>query len=158
MVAVEPPRRIRHDDPLDKFTCGNPALDEWLAKHASRAEKARTAITYICASEAGVAGYYSLCGHSIRRNDVGGGWLARNTPNPIPAVLLARLAVGKSFQGQGLGWSLLQHAVLICERAAELIGLRALVVDPIDAAAASFYEHFGFRAFPGNPDRMFIKL
>jgi len=105
-----------------------------------------------------VVGYYSLSAHAITRDDAGGGWLARNTPDPIPAVLLGRLAVDVGYQGQGVGWSLLRDAIGQARRGGGIVGMRALVVDPIDEAAAAFYTHFGFRRFPAATDRLFLPL
>jgi GNAT superfamily N-acetyltransferase len=155
MIAV--PVRLTAAHATDGFRCGHRALDHWLAHQALRADEAGTAVTYVV-TDARVVGYYSLSGHSIQRGAVGGGWLARNTPDPIPAILLGRLAVDTAYQGQGLGWSLLQHAIVQARTAGALVGVRALVVDPIDEAAADFYRHFGFRPFPANPARQFIPL
>jgi GNAT superfamily N-acetyltransferase len=123
-----------------------------------RAEKDGTAATYVLADGSRVIAYYSLSAHSIVRADIGGGWLARNTPEMVPAILLGRLAVDQTLVGQGIGSSLLGHAIRQAYLASDLIGLRALVVDPIDEAAESFYTHFGFKPFPARGDRMFLPL
>lgn len=140
------------------FDCGCDVLNRWLTESAIRSAKQRTATTYVIAEGVQVIGYYCLAAHSIVRLDTGGGWLSRNTPDPIPAVLLGRLAVDKSSQGRGLGWSLLRHAINTTSDAGTKVGIRALVVDPIDSAAEEFYARYGFRPFPGNPTRMFTPL
>jgi len=122
-----------------------------------RAERDRTAVTYVV-TDGRVVGYYCLSGHSVVRGSVGGGWLARNTPEAIPAVLLGRLAVDRAAQRRGLGASLLAHAILTAREASDLVGLRALVVDPIDDDATDFYERYGFRRFPSGTNRLFLPM
>jgi predicted N-acetyltransferase YhbS len=156
--VIAAPVRLQPYHITEGFRCGQDALDAWLQRQALRAERERTAVTYVTCDEDRVVGYYCLSGHSVARESVGGGWLARNTPNPIPVVLLGRLAVDLSHQGTGLGWSLLRHAIEQSLVAGGTVGLRALVVDPIDASAARFYGHFGFKPFPSQPARLFIPL
>lgn len=152
------PRRIRGDDDLSGFCCGEQSLDLWLEKHAIQALSQGTAVTYVTFSETGeLAGYYSLSAHSVARGNVRGGWLPRNTPEQIPVILLGRLAVSEQFKGDGLGARLLKDAVERALAAAYRIGARALIVDPLGDQAANFYEHFGFRHLQGST-RMFAKL
>ena len=154
---IEPPRRIRPDDDVGAFSCGQPVLDRWLQQRAVLAERDRTAVTYVV-TDGRVVGYYCLSGHSVVRGSVGGGWFARNAPEAIPAVLLGRLAVDRTVQGRGLGASLLAHAIITAREASELVGLRALVVDPIDDDAVVFYERYGFHRFPSGTKRLFLPL
>jgi GNAT superfamily N-acetyltransferase len=154
---VDAPERLTSDHILTGFHCGHASLDDWLVNRAVRAEKSGTAATYVLTDPAVIA-YYSISGHSIIRREIGGGWLARNTPEAVPAVLLGRLAVDQRYQGQGIGTSLLAHAIRQAITAADLVGLRALVVDPIDQAADSFYRRYGFKPFPANSSRLFLPL
>jgi len=156
---LNPPRRIEPADVLKGFACGYPSLDEWLIRTALRAERERTATTYVVTTDTEVVGYYSLAAHSVSRETIGGGRLARNAPNEVPAVLLARLAVDQGWQGHQLGSSLLAHAVTVTRAVSSMIGIRALVVDPIDDAAAAFYAKYGFREFPlATAKRMFYPI
>jgi len=139
---------------LAYFDCGNPELNEWLRKHALRAERERTAITYAVIDEGDVIAYSSLAAQSVDRDAIGGGKLARNAPPQVPVILLARLAVDTRWQGNRIGQSLLQHAIATAHEAGRLVGLRAVVVDPTDAAAANFY----LRPFPAQPNRLFYPL
>lgn len=82
----------------------------------------------------------------------------RNAPDPIPAVLLGRLAVDRAFQGARLGTSLLHDAVVNATTAAERIGLRALIVEALDDNAAAFYARHGFKPFTNQPLRLFHRL
>jgi predicted N-acetyltransferase YhbS len=154
-VRLAPPRPIHPEDNLTGFDCGNPILNDWLRERAVRSEAARDARTYVVIAEGGnVVGYYCLSAFSVARASTGGGWLARNAPDPVPAVLLGRLAVDATCQGSGLGASLLADAIDNAARVAELIGARALVVDAIDDAAYRFYEHHEFIAFKHSPGRL----
>ncbi|MCL2464853.1 MAG: GNAT family N-acetyltransferase [Micrococcales bacterium] len=152
------PRRIQPSDDLREFHCGHDSLDDWFRSHALRAERERTATTYVILDQELVVAYYSLAAHGVERATIGGGRLARNSPDAVPCVLLARLAVDVRWQGKHLGSSLLAHGVRVARSAAGMIGLRTIVVGPIDPAAATFYSRYGFRPFPARSDRMFYPL
>jgi GNAT superfamily N-acetyltransferase len=156
-VTAAPVRLQPHHVTTD-FRCGSDSLDSWLTHHALRADRERTAVTFVACDDERVMGYYCLSSHSVARESIGGGWLAHNAPNPVPVVLLGRLAVDRRAQGHGLGWSLLQHAIAQSLVAGEVVGMKALVVDPLDEDAAAFYTHFGFKPFPSTPARLFIPL
>ncbi|MDR0958919.1 MAG: GNAT family N-acetyltransferase [Propionibacteriaceae bacterium] len=153
------PRRILPTDRVLDFTCGRPELDTWLQRHSLRAEKQGTSTVFVVTMpDDSIAGFSSLSAHGIERESTGGGWLARNTPMMIPAVLLGRLSVAQNAQGRGLGSSLLAHAIAQVAHSSAHIGIRALVVDPIDEAAAAFYARYSFRPFPGDHRRMYIPI
>ena len=84
--------------------------------------------------------------------------VGRGSPEALPAILLARLALDTRLHGERLGGELLWDALSRCVVAANAAGARVVVVDAIDEAAASFYAHFGFRAAPGQPLRLFQKV
>ena len=157
MSPFDAPRLITPEDALSGFECGVAVVDEWLAKRALTAMRHGTAMAYGSFSGSQLAGFYSLSAHAVARRDVGGGWLQRNTPEEIPAILLGMLGVGRAFQGMGLGKSLLGDAIERSLHVARQIGSRALIVDPIDEKAAAFYSRYGFRLFPESP-RMFLPL
>ncbi|OZG62406.1 GNAT family acetyltransferase [Bifidobacterium lemurum] len=157
-VRFTAPRRIELADDVSGFHSGKRLLDEWLMNHAFNALNRGTAVTYVSHDECGsLAGFYSLSANSVNRGDVHGGWLARNTPEQIPVILLGMLAIDERYQGQGLGWRLLLDAVERAMAASSQIGARALIVDPLDDDAASFYKHFGFSRLRDST-RMFAKL
>lgn len=157
MMRFTKPSQLPEGSRIENFSCGNETIDSWVAKHASMARKRGTAVVYVTYCNGQVAGFYTLSAHSVARFDVSGGWFARNAPEQIPAVLLGMLGVDKRFQGYGLGAQLLRDAILNAMKIAELAGARALVVDPIDADAKSFYERFGFAELRGT-NRMALKL
>lgn len=147
---------LQHGDNLAGFSSGVDLVDQWLARRASGARAAGTAVVYVTFCGDALAGFYTLSAQSITRSETSG-WIARNAPQQIPVILLGMLGVDQRFQGQGLGRDLLLDAVHRAESVAEQIGARALVVDPIDNVTRSFYEKYGFRPIPGS-SRLFAKL
>lgn len=151
------PRRLRDADDLSGFSCGVNAVDNWLAKHARHACKRGTAVVYVSFDGTGsLAGFYTLSAHSMDRNAMTG-WLARNAPDQIPVILLGMLGVNASHAGKGLGRQLLLDAYHRAKGAAETIGAKALVVDPLDDNVAGFYLDVGFEHVPGS-DRLFARF
>jgi GNAT superfamily N-acetyltransferase len=144
----------RHD--TESFVSGEPALDEWLRRHAAGADARRTARTFVwtAASETGqlpesVIAYYSLTGHRLVRDELPRK-LGRGSPDEIPAVLLARLAVDRSAQGAGVGGAVLADALARVVEATSIVAARFVVVDALHERAATFYEHHGFTRIPGT--------
>ena len=151
------PRRLENEDDLSAFTCDEPTIDSWLQKHARHAFRRGTAVVYVTFDdEDRLAGFYSLSAHSMDRNAMTG-WLARNAPEQVPVILLGMLGVSSAYQGEGLGRQLLLDAYHRAKQAAETIGARALVVDPLNAGAAEFYTRLGFMRVPGS-DRLFARF
>lgn len=155
-VAFSAPRILREDDCVESFSSGNKRIDSWLHRRARGARRAGTAVVYASFVDGELAGFYSLSSQSVIREDAGG-WIARNAPQQIPVILLGRLGVDERWQGYGLGGDLLVDAVHRSESVAEVIGARALIVDPVDERAREFYRHFGFQFIPGQA-RMYAKL
>lgn len=153
------PRRLEDGESLEGFRCGVHVVDEWARAWAPKAKSRGTAVVYVSFEvEGGLpAGFYSLCAHSVSRDDLSGGWLKRNAPVQVPVILMGMLGVDERFKGESLGSGLLRDAVLRSLSAAEAVGARALVVDPANENARGFYAHYGFRDMPGLP-RMFIPL
>lgn len=148
--------RIRADHVLGWFSCGQPVLDRWLAQNARTADLAGTARTFAWADDGVVVAYFSLCPHEVRRA-VLPRRIGRGAPDAVPAILLARLALDSSLQGQGLGESLLIDALERARAAVSAAGGRLIVVDAIDGDAAHFYEHYGFLRCPDVPLRLVRK-
>lgn len=155
-IAFTKPRQLTSEDILDGFVSGVPLVDRWFATHAAKARKLGTAVVYLTYAESTLAGFYTLSSQSISRERASG-WIARNTPEEIPVILLGMMGVDQRFQGMGLGKDLLLDAAHRASMVASEIGARALVLDPVDDAAESFYAKFGFRHIP-NQNRMYAKL
>jgi predicted N-acetyltransferase YhbS len=105
----------------------------------------------------GQSHYFTLAAHVVARETLAKR-TGRGSPDVIPAILLARLALDRSKQGQGLGAELLWDALSRAVAANRHVAARLVVVDAVDERAASFYEHFGFEPIPGNPARLVQKL
>jgi GNAT superfamily N-acetyltransferase len=143
---------------LDEFECGHEALDVWLKLHARRASGQGTRTYLLVANQTeAVIGYFALAPHLVERDETPGG-IGRGAPRRIPAILLAKLALHKPLQGQGLGAELLVHALTTILTAARSAGGRLVVVDAIDEHAASFYRAHDFQPSPTDPRRLIMKL
>lgn len=144
--AAAPTRQQRRD-----FDCGRPSLDRWLATQARQSMDLRDAVTYLLLDEepdpSAIAGYYCLSSGEVAR-DATPEAMARRAPQPIPAIRMGRFAIDRRYGGQGLGAELLGEALLGAVHGGRLIGARVMLVDAIDAEAASFYRRFGFEPSP----------
>ena len=157
------PVQLRPDMQLAGFCSGQEFVDTWLAQRAQKAKERGSAVVYVTHPVGAdpvvqaPSGFYTLSSASIERDAVEGGWLRRNAPSQVPVILLGVLGVDRRYQGSGLGRMLLRDAAARSLAVADVIGARALVVDPIDQQAASFYALNGFVPIPGL-DRMFAPL
>lgn len=150
--------KLRRDHDLSSFDCGNPALTTWLQKFAWTNQQADSARTYVACRKHRVVGYYSLTTGSVHKHE-SPERIAKGLANhPIGIVLLARLAVDVNEQGQGLGKALLFDALRRVENAAEIVGVRAVLVHAIDDAARKFYEHFNFDPSPVDAFHLMLLL
>lgn len=156
MTEFLTPRPVQSGDTLSTFHCGVDSLDDWIRGRARNNEKSGASRTVVSVTREGrVAGYYCLSSSSLVKSEAPS-TLAAGQPDPIPVVLLGRLAVDLDFAGQGLGSSLLQHAVVRAVTAAETIGIRAIIVHAISDELVSFYRRFGFESFPGQARTLFL--
>lgn len=143
---------------LDKFASGQPYLDLWLREFAHNADRKNLGRTFVWhAGDNEILGYYTLAPTVIDREELPAR-LGHGSPNRIPAVLLARLALDQRLHGQGLGGELLISALGRIVRAATQVGGRFVVVDAIDDAAVAFYRHYGFRPCPIPGRRLVRKM
>lgn len=153
MARLHGPRPLERKDTREGFRCGVTSLDTWLVEHAPGADAAGSARTYIVVDEeqARVVGYHALTVASLEREEATGR-ASRGMPrHPIPAMLLARLAVDESAQGKGVGATLLADAMQRTLLVAEETGIRLLLVHAVDEDARSFYLYYGFEASPSDP-------
>jgi GNAT superfamily N-acetyltransferase len=146
---------------LDDFDCGEPALNEWLKRYASGAQASGSARVFVTTLEDAetVVGYYALAAAQVA--PVEATERARKgqpRARPVPAILLARLAVDRKHQRAGIGHSLLQDALLRCLEAAEAIGARVLLVHAKHDAAKAWYMQYGFEESPTDPLHLMILL
>lgn len=148
---------------LAAFSCGEPSLDSWLRQRALKNETTGASRTYVVcvdlgsAGAADVVGYYSLAVGSIEHQFTPGA-IKRNMPQPIPVMLLARLAVDRRYAGQGIGTGMLQDALLRTLQAADIAGIRAMLVHVLSDKASSFYRERGFVPSPFDLLVLFLAL
>ena len=143
---------------MDSFACGSAALDAYLRTQALHDQRAHKSRTYVTAQRARVVGYYSLAAASVQAEDATVRSRAGQGHQPIPAILLARLAVDTGHQGRGLGEALLVDALRRCSAAAETIGARVVLVHAADAGARAFSERYGFEPTPASPLHLMLLM
>jgi GNAT superfamily N-acetyltransferase len=149
------PLTDRHD--CAGFACGREMLDTWLTQRALRNQASGASRTFVVCDARRVVAYYALASSAVA-SDLATGRLRRNMPDPIPVVVLARLAVDRSYQGLGLGRALMQDAGRRVLNAADAIGIRGLLVHALDETAKEFYERLGFDSSPLDPMTLMITL
>lgn len=154
---ISAPAVLNDQHHLDLFCCGHDALDHWLKKQAIRNQKNHGSKTFVIACGHKVVGYYALAAGSVERQDVSKN-IARNMPDPIPMIVLGRLAVDKSMQGKSLGKALLKDALLRSLNVANDIALKAVLVHAIDDQARMFYQKFGFEMLPGSDRTLMLPI
>ena len=159
MGAVTPssPVPLAPEHELVLFDSGIAPLDDWLRRRARANEAGGASRTFVLSIERRVIGYYSLAAGSLLYASATGK-VRRNMPEPVPVVLLGRLAVDRGWQGKGLGSDLLRDAVLRTTAAAGAVGVRAILVHAISPAAKAFYERHGFGASPVDPMTLMITI
>lgn len=155
-LSAPQPLDARHR--LEEFDCGKPALTDWLLRHARQAQGSGSARTFVVCDGDRVAGYFSLTVGQIDTLEAPERVRRGMGQYPIPLVILARLAVDLDYQGQGLGFSLLQDAIHRTITIAEQAGIRALLTHPIDAEAEAFYRRFGFAPTPVRERQLILLL
>jgi GNAT superfamily N-acetyltransferase len=147
MESIEGPRLLSANDDLSQFDCGVVALNDWLRVRALSNHLEGAARSYVQAEGPRVIGYYCLAASSIQHETVKGK-IKRNMPDPIPALIVGRLAVDLKYQSQGHATSLLRHAIYTTKAIAQTVGVRVLFVHAKDEEAAGFYQRYGFEQSP----------
>lgn len=140
--------KLRPDHQLDGFDCGKEELNRFLIRHALSNQRAGSAQTYVLAQDLKVVGYYSLAAGAVTHYEATERVKKGQARYAIPVILLARLALDKAIQGQGIGPALLKDSLLRAAHAADTVGARALLVHAKDSQARSFHERFGFEPSP----------
>jgi predicted N-acetyltransferase YhbS len=146
---LRPPEPLRAGHDLDAFDSGSPQLDDWLRTRALRNESVGASRTYVVCEGVRVMAFYCLANGAVMLT-AAPGKVRRNMPDPVPVMLLGRLAVDRSFQGRRLGKALLRDAILRVGQAAEIAGIRAILVHAKDERSRQWYERFGFLQSPMN--------
>lgn len=140
----------------DRFDCGKPELNEWLRTQSGQQERLNNTRTFLAIDDDEIVGYYATATYRLELDEVATAYGAGKRRYPVPAVLLARLAVDGRRQGQGVGARLLVHALTEIARASESVGFEVVVVHAIDQEAVTFYARYGFQQFADEPLHLFI--
>ena len=138
------------------FDCGNEALNSYLLRYSWQNQKNNYSRTFVMCRDLRVVGYYTLVAGSVSPADVPQSMTRGSPKHNVPIILLARLAVDRPEQGQGVGKAFLKHAALSALAAADFVGCRAMMVHAKDATAAEFYVKYGFEQSPVNALTLFM--
>lgn len=160
--AAQPERlraaeRLAADHDISSFDCGEPELNEWLRRRALKNEEEGASRTYVVCARQRVAGFYCLANGAVTRAEATGK-VRRNMPNPIPVMIIGRLAVDRSHHGQGIGRGMVRDAILRTLQAAGIAGIRAILIHAKSAEAKAFYERLGFASSPVDPMTLMITI
>jgi GNAT superfamily N-acetyltransferase len=160
MEALE---KLRGPDPLERahetgaFACGEPMLDHWLMRRAPANQATGASRTFVISLENTVVAYYALSANAVELEGAPGRF-RRNMPDPIPVVLLGRLAVDHAWQGKGLGRAMIWDAARRVAQAADVIGIRGILVHAMNDSAKAFYQALGFEPALNDPKTLMVTL
>ena len=156
-MSLTPPAPLADDHRVDAFTSGVDALDDWLKRRARANQTGGGSRTFVTCDGNAVVGYYALAAGAVSPTATTGRF-RRNMPTPIPVVVLGRLAVDARYHGRGLGRGLFRDAGLRGVAAADVIGVRGLLVHAISAEAKAFYLALGLTESPLEPMTLMVTL
>ncbi len=156
-VPLSSPEPLSDEHQIDSFDSGEPVLDDWLRRRARANQASGASRTYLVCDGNAVVAYYALASGAIAQAAVPGRF-RRNMPDPIPVVVLARLAVDRSYQGRGLGRALFRDAARRVSQAADTIGIRGILVHAISEEARKFYIALGFDPCPAEAMTLVVTL
>ncbi len=150
-MKLRAPAPLSIDHQVQSFACGEASLDEWLKRRALANQASGASRTFVVTDDdLRVMGYYALAAGAVAHHDASRS-IRQNMPDPIPVMVLARLAVDVRAQGIRLGAALLKDALQRCVRVAQDTGVRALLVHALHERAREFYLHYGFKVSPVHP-------
>ncbi len=152
------PAALTPEHDLSAFACGESALDEWLKRRALANQSSGASRCFVVANaERQVIGYYALAAGAVTHGEASRS-IRQNMPDPVPVMVLARLAVDARAQGMKLGAALLQDALKRCVLVSQNTGVRAMLVHALNDKARQFYEHYGFKSSPAHPMTMMLPI
>lgn len=157
-LQLSAPAPLASAHPLDEFECGESVLDEWLKRRAMANQLSGATRTFVVADQdKRVYGYYAMAAGAVSHK-LASSAVRRNMPDPIPVMVLARLAVDTRAQGIKLGASMLRDAVNRAVAVSENAGVRALLAHALHDRARLFYQHYGFQVSPAHPMTLLLRL
>ncbi|HRD89777.1 MAG: GNAT family N-acetyltransferase [Candidatus Accumulibacter sp.] len=157
-LKLSAPQPLAATHRLNDFECGEPALDEWLKRRAMNNQLTGASRTFVVVDEENrVLAFYAMAAGAVSQQ-----WatssVRRNMPDPVPVMVLGRLAVDRRTQGLKLGAAMLQDAVNRAIAVSQNTGVRALLVHALREHAKQFYEHYGFQESPQHPMTLMLRL
>ena len=157
-MNLHAPAPLSPDHHLTSFGCGEYVLDEWLKRRALGNQASGASRTFVVADDdREVMGYYALAAGAVAHQEATRS-IRQNMPDPVPVMVLARLAVDVRAQGVKLGAALLQDALQRCVLVSQNTGVRAMLVHALNDRARQFYEYYGFKASPVHPMTLMLRL
>jgi GNAT superfamily N-acetyltransferase len=157
-MKLHAPESLSTDHQVNAFACGESVLDEWLKRRALGNQTSGASRTFVVAtSQKEVMGYYALAAGAVAHQDATRS-IRQNMPDPVPVMVLARLAVDARAQGIKLGAAMLQDALQRCVLVSQNTGVRAMLVHALNDRARQFYEHYGFKASPTHSMTLMLRL
>jgi GNAT superfamily N-acetyltransferase len=157
-LLLGPPAPLLTTHLLDGFNCGEAVLDDWLKRRALANQLSGASRTFVVAAEGGrVVGYYAMAAGAVS-HQMATSPVRRNMPDPVPVMVLGRLAVDHRARGMKLGAALLQDAVNRAVAISQNAGVRALLVHALHDRAKQFYEHYGFQASSLHPMTLMLRV
>jgi GNAT superfamily N-acetyltransferase len=150
--------KLRRDHPVEGFDCGREELNRYLSRYAWQNQQAGAAQTYVGIVGEDIVGYHTLAVGQVTLEDAPERLKKGLAKHPVPIMLLARLAIDRRWQGQGVGKALLRDAMQRTLQAADIAGIRAFAVHAKDEEARRFYEHFDFVPSPTDSMHLFVLL
>ncbi|WP_369854560.1 GNAT family N-acetyltransferase [Candidatus Thalassolituus haligoni] len=157
MGSLLQPMALNHTHELLGFDCGNESLNEWLIKRALKNQISGASRTFVICSGQRVVGYYALATGSVERTLTNSNF-ARNMPEPIPVIVLGRLAIDTRWQGKRLGAALLKDALTRVVQVSNQVGIRGVLVQAISDTAKVFYQQYGFQPSPTDDMSLLISV
>lgn len=157
MGISTPPAALAGSHEVSEFDCGNGALNDWLIKRALKNQSSGASRTFVICQDNRIIGYYALASGSVERMATQKS-IARNMPEPIPVMVLGRLAIDAPMQAQRLGSALLKDALLRTLSVSKNVGIRAILVHAISEDAKRFYLGYGFRVSPIDPMTLMLPV
>ena len=157
VAELLPPAPLADAHEVGDFRCGEASLDDWLKRRVRANQASGASRTYVVCKDKHVIGYYALASGAVTVESAPGRF-RRNMPNPIPVAVLARLAVDLDWHGRGMGRALFRDAAGRVAQAADVIGIRGIVVHAISEEATNFYRSLGFDPSPHEPMTLMVTL
>ncbi len=157
-MNLRPPEPLSPDHQVHSFACGESVLDERIKRRALGNQTSGASRTFVVTTfEREVMAYYALAAGAVAHQDATRS-IRQNMPDPVPVMVLARLAVDARAQGMKLGAALLQDALQRCVLVSQNTGVRAMLVHALNDRARQFYEHYGFKVSPAHPMTLMLRL